>query len=337
MSTLLERDVNFYVSSLTTGWGSGDTDKLAMKPGFSYNKQTNLQKVFAKTMAASVPRAMTSYVQEDGLVSVKLITYMMPIVNGPNIDAAERNLLKGLGGTPTLSASKVTVDFNDSDLATLLNLTVWFGYATGDKIYRLDNATVDSAKINIDINDIATIEWSLTALAITDIGTFSGNEPAHTDLTSNLNYSKNKLSTISLIIGSTVYDLALLNSDITIKNNNIYTGRPVLGQAKVFNNSFTGPRDVSGALGLYLKNGADQGADLLDYLLTNSVDLENSLADITINIGGTSTPRVTLRMPNTILQIPQGNYSGAITLNIGFSAQESTVGAADEITIEYYL
>ena len=203
-------------------------------------------------------------------------------------------------------------------------LTIWFRDDATTQNYRLNNAIIDRANIKFDINGIAEVQWEGRALSMEN----DDVEPLHTDRLNKTSYLKNKLSTISLTANSTSYNLALTGGSIEINNNNTIYGRTKLGEVTVPVGHYTGNRTFTGTLNFYRKSGVNESGVLFTNLLSNitSTTYETDFdANITINIGGTTSPEyVTINVPRAIMEVPRQQFGDVATIALNFIAQEGT-------------
>jgi hypothetical protein len=320
-----KRNTNIYISKdPNTSADATNTVSLKVKD-FSFNQRSNMVNVERQTLDPTSERTIAPHISAVAPVTFSFITYILPLVD-TNVTSPEEYLWVSLMGADSLTSNSTssTIDFADGNVGSLPELTLWFNDPDkGEGNYRLDNAIVDSARINFDINGIAEIQWSGRALTITTDYT----PPLYTDSSTADNYLKNKLSTITLSANSISYTLALTGGSIDINNNNIFYGRTQMGRTTIPVGHYTGNRRISGDLNFYLKAGTNTSVDLFDGIRTNAVidDYETIWdADITINIAGITAPNIQLNIPSAILGIPQENFGEVITLALPFTAKEGT-------------
>lgn len=337
MALILARDVKLYVSTNPVTPTSGNTDKLLILPGYTIKQGSSFTLTSRETIDSTGSRSAKASVEEISSVDFSFSTYMRPFTD-TNVNCPEANLWKGLAGTTNSfsnNPTQATISFVNSNIATLIPLGLWFEYITTGEVFFLDNVTIEKAEIIFNINEIPTIKWSGSALTLTT----GASTPSNTDRTAIDTCLLNKFSTISLIRNAVTYNLALIGGRITIDNNITKYGRDKLGEMTVPVGHYTGARTMQGELEFYLKTGTDKALDLLNNLrsdfLTNN-EAETILSDLTINISGTSTPRVTLDMPTTILDIPELNIQPLVSTRVKFLATEASVAAADELTVDYF-
>jgi len=319
---LFKRDTNIYISkSDDAGANATNTVQVSVKD-FDFNKQSISELVSRETMDATQTRGVKPHISAVSPVSFSFVTYMNPLVD-TNVTSPEEYLWLSLMGADIISSNPTTstIDFADGNVKELQNLTLWFdrpNMAEGN--YRLDNAVVDSANISFSLNEIAEIKWSGRALSITEDNT----PPDSTDRTST-GCIHNKLSTITLNMDSVSYVAALKGGGIQINNNNVFYGRQQLGETTIPVGHYTGKRVFSGNLNFYLKVGTNTTVDMFNVLLNNATndDFESThLANITVNIGGTTAPFVQVNIPRSILDLGRQEFGEVISVDIPFTAQE---------------
>jgi len=338
MTVFFKRNIDIYISKAPNASADAtNTVKLNVKD-FSYNQSSSVDKVGRETLDPTEERTLAPHISIVSPVNFSFTTYILPMTDtdSPNyVTSPEEYLWISLMGVDSLTSNSTssTIDFANGNVATLQNLTLWFDYpseSTG--VYRLNNAIVDSATISFNINGIAEVQWSGRALTMSP----DGSPPASKDTTTETNYLKNKLSTITLNANSVAYTLALTGGDITIDNNNKFYGRSKIGKTTEPQGHYTGNRNISGNLNFYMKSGGGvSSADLFG-------DLQNNIAndnyettwesDFIINISGTTAPYVRLNIPRAILSIPTINYNEVISMKMPFVVKE---GTSNYVTVIY--
>ena len=334
-SFLFKRDTNVYISKASSSLADATNTVFLNVKDFSFNQTTRVDLVSRSTLDPNEERIVTPLVAEVSPVSFKLTTYIMPIVD-TNVTSPEEYLWVSLMGSDvvTSTTSQSTIDFADGNVPELHNLTLWFDDPDKPEgSYRLDNCIVDSAKIKLNINEIAEIEWSGRALNL--VGSNGSLPSAHTDRTAEVSYIKVKPSLVSLDISTESYTLALIGGEINIVNNNTFYGRTRAGETKVPTGSYTGNRVVSGSLNFYSKTGTDKSIELfkrvLDNAAGNTYETANE-ADITIDLAGTTTSNLQINIPRSILSLPRQNFAEVISMNVPFNAKE---GAGNYCNVVY--
>lgn len=330
MSFILERNAQLYVSNVTSGWSSANTDRILLKQGFSYEVDKVVASYIREGIQSDISRVPKHFSEKEPLVKFSFSTYINPIAG---VSCSERYLWQGLSDTSgfTPGASYLEIDFTNTNTATSKLLTIWVAFENGN-VYRLENCVIESATIDGDIKAIAAIEWSGTATSITNLGLASGNTPAHTSQPFD-NCVINKFSTLDLTFNSTPYTIPLIDVNIDIKNNINYVYRNKLGEIASIVGHYTSSREVMGDFSGYLKLASDL---LLTDIRNLAASLEDNTAQVTIYLGHSSNAHVRFIMPNAVLDIAEYEFTDSATIRIPFKAAESTNGAGDDLTIRYY-
>lgn len=331
MSVILKRDYNLYISKAPNASADSTNTVQLLVRDFSFNTSSNTNNISRETLDADEERTVTPYVSTVSPVSFSFSTYILPLVD-TNVTSPEEYLWTSLMGSDTIAGSpnstptSSTIDFSEGNVGSLHELTLWFVNPNNpDLNYRIDNAIIDSASINFDINQIAYIEWQGRALtSIRDSSPPSGA----IDRTTADSCVKNRLSTITVQLGGTTsYTVALTGGSINFTNNNQFYGRTRLGKTTIPTGHYTGDRIISGDLNFYLKQGTNLTSDLYEVIRDN-IDIDNYessyYADITINIGGTTAPYVQVNVPRAVLELPRINFEEALTMAVPFTAWEGT-------------
>lgn len=329
MSFFFERDAKLYVSNVTSGWSSANTDKVPLKADFAFSSETVLSSYGRSTLKENESRAVQHYSARQPLINFNFSTYVNP-VQLTNVESTDRYLWEALG-TYTPGATFAEVDFTSTNVAKSKELTLWVEFS--DTVYRLNNCVVTTAEVVGKINDLTHIVWTGKASSITNVGKVS---IASSELTFNT-YIKNKLSTIDLILDSITYDIPITNYNITIRNNIAHIYRKKIGKIEEVTGHYTGTRTIDGDISAYLKIGSNKSVELFDKLRQISANLEENKASLTIHAGNTADTHSDFIMPNTVLEIPSQQFTDLITLRIPFFALESQKSVADELTVRYYI
>lgn len=328
MSLYFKHTTDIYISKVSDSSANAGNTVLLNVKDFSFNQSSNVEIVGRNTLNPNQERTVDPYLSTISPVSFSFVTYILPIKPGATVTSPEEYLWTSLLGDDTIpgnsGATTSTIDFADGNVSSLHELTLWFyDSSKTEGNYRIDNAIIDTATINFDINGIAEIEWRGRALDIFE----DNSPPTPTDLRNQSNYLKNKLSTLSVVSGST-FNVALIGGSIEIDNKNSFYGRNILGQTTVPTGHYTGNREITGTLQIYLRSGTDRSVDLFNQILTNanSNTYETSfLANITINIGGNTSPQyVQVNLPQVLFGIPEQNFDDVISLNLPFTAKEES-------------
>ena len=274
----------------------------------------------------------------------------------------------------TCDGTDADVSFVRSDHHELLKLSIFF--ALENTTYRLNECQVNQAEIDFAIDGIATIAWSGNATTIDQVTTAiedptkaletdGSTDAAYTALpytegfnfvdttgTADADYLRNKLSTLSLSHATTgsgaaevldndgggtkTYAINITGGSLTIANNITYVTPETLGVVDTPIGSFSGSRQVSGSLTMYLDTKADGSNELLSDL-TKATNLVNTKFNMSLFMGGASgaTPLVEFDIPVAHFQIPSIETADIISSTVEFAAQGSNLSTGDEMTVKY--
>ena len=279
----------------------------------------------------------------------------------------------------TIDSTDADVQFTYSEHHELLKLSIFF--ALENTTYRLNECQVNQAEIDFSIDGIATISWSGNSTTIDQItvpmedpntsyntdnsstgGAYSANSTInhaegfnYVDTTGpdDADYLRNKLSTLTLStaaqgggsasggLDSKTYDIAITGGSITIANNITYVTPETLGVIDKPIGSFTGARQISGSLTMYLNttgsSGSGNGSNQLLADLAGATDLVRNSFDMSLFMGGASsdTPVVEFDLPRAHFQVPAIEVADLISVSVEFAAHGSDITAADEMTVKY--
>ena len=278
-----------------------------------------------------------------------------------------------------LDSTDADVTFANSEHHELLKLSIFF--ALENTTYRLNECQVNQAEIDFSIDGIATIAWSGNSTTIDQIttpmedpntayntdnsssgGAYSANATInqaeafnYVDTTGpdDADYLRNKLSTLTLStaaqgggsssggLDSKTYDIAITGGSITIANNITYVTPETLGVIDKPIGSFTGARQISGSLTMYLNttgsSGSGNGSNQLLADLSAATDLVRNVFDMSLFMGGASsdTPVVEFDIPRAHFQVPAIEVADLISVSVEFAAHGTDITDADEMTVKY--
>ena len=261
-----------------------------------------------------------------------------------------------------ISATLSQVTAAGSNVNQLLKFAMFF--SVDNVVYQVDNCAMNQAMIDFGLGNIATIQWtgqatalSQSAVALSTITATAGT--TYTAKNTSAPFITNKLSTVtfSLVnaLGSatagTAYTIALTGGSVTINNNIIYVTPANLGVVNLPAVYYTGTRAISGSMTAYLKTGSGVGGTgqlLADMLAAISASTE-PMAAVQLAIGGSAnSTKVVLDMPAVTFTIPTIDASQpVVSTTINFTAEgyapnttaNANVFALDELTdltVRYY-
>ena len=376
------RDTKLVVSDGTSAW------EIPVLDGFSFSQATNSSEVTLQEMETGGVSRRGRKMFNDSVAPAEwsFSTYARPFkstINGdgtpdaPNaggwdgttshMHAVEECLwgalvskaayVPGVAGTGNgawatsiaNTAGACTIDFNDSNTATLKELDIFFimgagTYSSGThQVYKLAKAVVNSASIDFDIDGIATINWSGFASTITD-QTSQPTVTINEGLNGTNNFIRNRLTTLTVTaeaLGSieTAYSLTLTGGTISFENNITFLTPETLGTVNSPIGHVTGNRTIGGSFTCYLSNTAAAGADLFEDLAGSTSVITNDFT-LVFDIGGVAAgtpiaPHMQVTLPKCHLEIPSHSIEDVISLETTFHALPGNIAAADEATIVY--
>ena len=287
----------------------------------------------------------------------------------------------------TGTANGSLVKFDQSDLHELMKLSIFF--ALENTTYRLNECQVNTAEVDFSIDGIAQITWSGNATTIDQVETAiedpskyaviiagsdaSGQTSGTTDTyregynyvdttgPSDADYLRNKLSTLYLDadaqgggassngLDNRTYDINITGGSITFANNITYVTPETLGIVDKPIGSFTGARQISGSLTMYLDTKSNGSNQLLTDLAA-ATDIVTNIFDMRLYMGVSgsvgsdndamgaddfSAPGVEFNMPKAHLQIPVVEVGDLISVSAEFAAHGTDLLTGDEISIKY--
>ena len=273
----------------------------------------------------------------------------------------------------SVDSTDADISFARSEHHELLKLSIFF--ALENTTYRLNEAQVNQCEIDFSIDGIAQLTWSGNATTIDQVSTAiedpskslhakpSGTDTSTTTATyvegynyadctgpDDADYLRNKLSTLTLSAtknssgvldpsasdSTTTYDINITGGSITIANNVTYVTPETLGIVDKPIGSFTGARQISGNLTMYLDTKTD-GSNTLLTDLAAATDVVTNSFDMSLFMGGGSsdTPVVEFDIPKAHLQIPTIEVADLISTSVEFAAHGTDLLTGDEMTVKY--
>ena len=237
--------------------------------------------------------------------------------------------------------NQAEIDFSIDGIATI----TWSGNAT--TIDQVSTAIEDPSKALIVTRTSATDATDSTSTATTYTEAYNYVD---TTAPNDADYLRNKLSTLTLSharnsanvlevggSGSAItYDINITGGSLTIANNITYVTPETLGLVDVPVGSFTGARQITGSLTMYLDTKSNGSNQLLSDL-TAATDLVNNEFDMSLFMGGgsSSVPVVEFDLPKAHLQIPTIETADIISTTVEFAAQGTDLLTGDEMTVKY--
>ena len=258
--------------------------------------------------------------------------------------------------SPNTSAGTglTALSFSGSNKATLGTCNIYFSLDDGGAdpvVYKLDEAVVNEASVDFDVDGIATIAWSGFGKTLTE-----SSKPTRTvfeAIGASNNFIRNRLTQLAITAndtttfpgsGSGVYTLTLTGGNITISNNISFLTPETLGTVNLPIGHITGARSVSGSFSCYL--GLDSGTntgtstDFFNDLTSTAArsKIVNSF-NLTFKLGGVATsstvPVYQFNFPTAHFETPAHSVEDVISIETSFQALPSTIGNTDEVTVKF--
>lgn len=254
----------------------------------------------------------------------------------------------------TAGTGMTALSFSGSNKATLGTCNIYFSLDDGGSdpvVYKLDEAVVNEASVDFDVDGIATIAWSGFGKTLTE-----SSKPTRTvfeAIGASNNFIRNRLTQLAITAndtttfpgsGSGVYTLTLTGGNITISNNISFLTPETLGTVNLPIGHVTGARSVSGSFNCYL--GLDSGTntgtstDFFNDLTSTAArsKIVNSF-DLTFKLGGvaasSTVPVYQFNFPTAHFEIPAHSVEDVISIETTFQALPSTIGNTDEVTVKF--
>ena len=316
-------------------YGTNQATEISVLKDITVQREMTVLQGKAERVSTTSNRVTSLINTGFGAVNLKFSSYLKPITDGGNVVSAEKLLWESLSATDTVdTASTSTIAFTSGNVNKLRELYFYLIYEDGT-YYKIKQGVVASVDISIDINAIAKATWNIRALDLEYVGTSNLTGTAK-DLT-NAIFIRNRLSTLALGIGATNYVVAITKGQFSIKNNVTIINRVKVGEILIPSGHYTGDRTTNLDLTFYLNTQADGSSTLVtDLLAYTTLTGVNTLTDTTLSIGGTGNAlKIDIDMPTSKIRLKNPTVGLLNTVDVSIVPQESTIGAADELTLIY--
>lgn len=321
MAFLLKRNASVFCSTVESGFNSSNTIRMNLvDTTFSYTQTSTIDSADREELLG-LDRGSKSYTSAIQPATFSFTTYLTK----SNTDLPDTLLWEHFTNT-TVSGNSVS--FTNSNVRTLPYLYFFFEHE--GNTYKLKDAVITSASIELNLDRLPTITWSGEALALEP----STAPSTFTDYKGIIPEIYSKLTTISCERSgdNKTYNLALTNFSMLLNNNVTWVGRNRILQITKPETHYLGNRNISGNMQFYLKTL--ESKILLDDML---VDLNSNIQrtyNITVSLGGASK-FCQVALPKATLTLPNVNTDEVLTLNCAFVSEETSDGSADEATLTY--
>lgn len=327
-----EREIEIYISTVDTGFTTDNTTKLPILAGASIDYSTITNNSYNYKISDSPERLNEKILSGITPPEISFSTYAKPFLDTPNITAVEKLLLNSLlANTGTESASDYETSFTSTNVLPELYIFISFN----NLVYKISNVVVKSAIYNIEIDRPVFIEWKLVGLTIESTSSAPGT---YTDYTTNINFLKSKLSTVTMEIGAITSQLPIVSGKLRLLNSVQVVKRDTLDVRGVQNlGHYVKNRTVEFNLVSYLKTGTTNNIkDLFDSINTSLDYTNDNSIKITITMGTTDAAHIIVELNKVQIELPTIEIQDVISSNIKITPRTlSTIN--DDINIKYKL
>lgn len=211
MALNLRRETRCFISTVTSSFSALNTFEVPVLADYSFTQSTGSETITLNEAGATPKRGQRSFNISLEQVDLSLPTYIRPYIAGDH-NCVENILWEGITGNAVgvddnakPGATYFQADFENSDVHELKKLNVYL--VMENSAYLIDDAVVNTAEVDFNIDAIGMITWSLLGKSITTFPTVAAptnypdpDTPGTTYLAvpSSANFIKNKLSTIEL-------------------------------------------------------------------------------------------------------------------------------------------
>lgn len=220
------------------------------------------------------------------------------------------------------------------------------GTSTEDTLYTLNNAVINEATIDFDIEGIAQISWSGMAQSIT-------TAPGATEPTADISegatdtsaFIQNRLSKVAIVAnnstvfpgaGAGVYNITLTGGSVTFTNNISSLMPEEMGVVNQSVGLITGTREVSGSLTCYLDSGTGGSREFFKaFQQATALAIPTNSFNLKLEIGGTTGTRLEIPMPTAMFELPTLAIEDVVGVEANFFGLASNIETTDEATIVY--
>jgi len=259
----------------------------------------------------------------------------------------------------TLGTSSTTLSMADSNRVDLQTFDLYFVLGAKDDtdpsgptgpsytdantlIYKLEGATANEATIDIDIDGIATVNWSGFANIISEEATFDASSAIIEGVADTDNYIRNRLTAmtaVSSVSGSSkTYGLTITNASFTFSNNIEFLTPNTLGSVNQPIGHVTGTRSITGSFNCYIDETSNGSADLFADIIGATTTVTNSF-DLDFYVGGETgsnvlnAPGMQISLPTAHIELPVHSIEDVVSVETTFHGLPSAIGTPDEFDL----
>lgn len=321
-----QRDVEAYISTVSTGHTTDNTVKINILSGSSIDYSTKIQDTYEYKISNSPNRLNEKVILGSTAPILRFITYPKPYKN-TNVTSVEKLLLYSLTGSlGTETINDYTTQFISTNKLPELFIFIKFG----SLIYKISNSVVKSAELKFDIGEILTISWELVGLSVQTVTTVP---TIYTDYTAIGNYIKSNFTTIVTDVGT----LPAISGTFKFINAVEIAERNTLNiRAIQYLDHYVKQRDIELDFIGYLKTGVVDNKSLFDNINNNIGYNDTNTIQTIVTIGRQSEANIVITLPKSHIDLPQIKIQDIISSNIKITARRNTVDN-DDTTIKYII
>lgn len=348
MSVQLLRSSRVFISTVTTGFTTANTQEILVQDDLSFSQDSNTTDITVNEAGPRPTRGSKRFNDSLNPAEWSFSTYLLPYLSTTpaGVLTPDYLLWYGLcqGSALNLSsadglssnATNMLVNFKDNAYHELAMLTV---FILTDKVwYKIDKCQVGQAEVQVDIDDLGRVGWSGNGTLLTqlDAPPFDLATIGMTDAQYNViinSYIKNKLTVLNLqdMESGKSYDIPITGGSFTINNNITYLTPDVMSRVDVPVGSFTGSFELTGTLNAYLNDKANGSASLYKDLIAQLKSVNKF--QVAIILGGSYTvgrPAVVLVAKQAQVNIPTIETDDVLGTTVEFKAIPTELDAGDE-------
>lgn len=352
MSLQLLRNTRIFVSTVTTGFTTANTQEILVQDDISWGQDTNSTDITVNEAGPRPTRGSKRFNDSLNAAEWSFSTYILPYL-ATAADPADNAVmlpdfllwhalssgsaldLEGTEGAHTNDVNFM-VNFKDNAYHELAMLYVYI--LTDGAWSRIDKCQINQAEVNVDIEDIGRVTWSGNGTQIVpldvapfDVTTIGMSDALYLQLQSS--YIKNKLTILKMKDMDTnkEYNIPITGGSFTINNNVTYLTPNVMSRVNVPIGSFTGTFELTGSLTAYLNDNPLGSLDLYKDLV-EGLKVVNRF-EIALILGGEYTdgrPAAVLVARQAHVNIPTIETDDVLGTSVEFKAIPTELDTGDE-------
>lgn len=347
MSVQLLRNTRIFVSTVTTGFSTANTQEILVQDDVSWGQDSNSTDITLNEAGPKPTRGSKRFNDSLNAAEWSFSTYILPY------DAAGKQILPdhllwyGLATGAALKLDGTTgvfqndtnfvVNFKDNSYHELAMIHIYILTDGAWSVIR--NCQVGQAEVNVDIDDIGRVTWSGNGTRLETLSTqpFS---PATLGISDALyatiqnSYIKNKLTILKLknnASGGKTYDIPITGGSFTMNNNVTYLTPNVMSRVDIPIGSFTGSFELTGSLTAYLNDKSNGSIQLYKDLIADLKAVNDF--ELSLILGGeydTARPAAVLVAKHAHLNVPTIETDDVLGTSIEFKAIPTDMDTGDE-------